>query len=211
MKHFIDLGTHKFEGLNEFTQKLNIDKNWNVYCYEPNVDIFNVSVKVKDQITSKYKTLEHYNVAVSDNNGVIIFNKHKGAWFFNKDDKKYVSEYTTGSNMLDINPQLDYGNGAIFHIEKEEVKCVDINDIIENIVRNDSNAEIYIKCDTEGSEFKILPRILKSDFLKNIKEMYIEWHERFWYNTNEYNSKIIEKHNLLESLKNIGIVCYTHT
>ena len=37
---FLDLGTHHFEGLNEFTQKLNINKEWDVYCFEPNKSIF---------------------------------------------------------------------------------------------------------------------------------------------------------------------------
>ena len=37
MKHFLDLGAHKLEGLKEFTQRLNIDKSWKVYSYEPNI------------------------------------------------------------------------------------------------------------------------------------------------------------------------------
>jgi uncharacterized protein YpmB len=48
MRHFIDLGTHKFEGLTEFAEKLNLDNNDNVYCYEPNVKIYEFTGKQKN-------------------------------------------------------------------------------------------------------------------------------------------------------------------
>ena len=35
MKHFLDMGAHKLEGLKEFTKKLDIDKEWKVYSYVP--------------------------------------------------------------------------------------------------------------------------------------------------------------------------------
>ena len=35
-KIFIDLGTHKCEGLTHFKSLLNIDKTWEVHAFEPN-------------------------------------------------------------------------------------------------------------------------------------------------------------------------------
>ena len=43
MKHFLDFGTHYFEGLDEFTVTLGLDHTFNVYCYEPNSKIYNLS------------------------------------------------------------------------------------------------------------------------------------------------------------------------
>lgn len=43
MKYFLDFGTHKFEGLEEFIIKLGIDHSFNVYCFEPNKEIYNIS------------------------------------------------------------------------------------------------------------------------------------------------------------------------
>jgi hypothetical protein len=43
MKYFLDFGTHKFEGLEEFIPKLQIDKSVNVLCFEPNKAIYDES------------------------------------------------------------------------------------------------------------------------------------------------------------------------
>jgi FkbM family methyltransferase len=206
MKHFIDLGTHKFEGLNEFTEKLGIDNEWNVYCYEANPLIYDRSLL--DNLKDYYNHIEFHNLAVMDANGSITFHCHDGAWS-DQSKEKYVEEYTTGSNALDQTPTYDIGNGAVFNIVDKEVDCVDINDILESICAKDPQAEIYIKCDIEGSEFVVLPRILESDYLDNVKQMYIEWHERFWYN-NGIEEKIKEKQVYLHHLKKAGVECFIH-
>ena len=206
MKHFIDLGTHKFEGLNEFTEKLGIDNEWNVYCYEANPLIYDRSLL--DNLKDYYNHIEFHNLAVMDANGSITFHCHDGAWS-DQSKEKYVEEYTTGSNALDQTPTYDIGNGAVFNIVDKEVDCVDINDILESICAKDPQAEIYIKCDIEGSEFVVLPRILEADYLDNVKQMYIEWHERFWYN-NGIEEKIKEKQVYLHHLKKAGVECFIH-
>jgi FkbM family methyltransferase len=213
MKTFIDLGTHKFEGLNEFTKKLAIDNNWNVYSFEPNIDIFNESLLIYNEIKHNYNNLYHYNYAVVDYDGIIKFNKHNGAYLKNNITKEYnyIKEYTTGSNALSINPRYDSGNGAIFNIEYIEVQAIDIETLLNNICNNDKNAEIYIKCDIEGSEFKVLPKLLKNKYISNIKQIYIEWHERFWYGTDEYNLRQNEKESIINSFKKNNIECYMHT
>ena len=164
MKIFIDLGTHKFEGLDEFTKKLNIDNTWDVYCFEPNLDIFNESIEIFNKVKVNYNNLFHYNLAIMDYNGIIKFNKHNGAYLKDNITGKYnyIKGYTTGSNALPINPRYDSGNGAIFNIEYIEVEAIDIETLLNNIYNNDKNAEIYIKCDIEGSEFKVLPKLLKN-------------------------------------------------
>jgi len=213
MKYFIDLGTHKFEGLEEFKQKLNIDKTFNVLCFEPNKDIYDFS-RLNNEIIKKYEhefmSFKHSNLAVMNYNGEITFNSHKGAW---KDTKKeeYIEGYTTGANCLDINPKFDSGNGMVFDIVIEKVNCIDIADIISLITVNDSEANIYIKCDIEGSVFVVLPRILNTNNANHIRKIYIEWHERFWYGTPDYQNKINEKKTILDRFKNLGIETYEHT
>jgi len=206
MKHFLDLGTHKFEGLKEFTEKLNIDNTWNVYCYEANPLVYNKNLL--EDIKHLYNHIEFHNLAVMDSNGSITFHCHDGAWS-NHSKEKYVKEYTTGSNALDQTPTYDIGNGAVFNIVNKEVECVDINEILNNICLSDPLAEIYIKCDIEGSEFVVLPRIIESDYISNIKQMYIEWHERFWYN-NGIEEKIKEKQVYLHHFKKAGVECFIH-
>lgn len=211
MKHFVDLGTHKFEGLEEFTIKLGINNEWSVYCFEPNLNIYNSSLSLINDIKDKYLFFEHKNVAVMNYNGTIKFNSHRGAWK-NGDKTEYINGYTTGSNALDINPEFDTGNGVVFDIVEEEVTCISITDIIDLIIKKDINPEIYIKCDIEGSEFKVLPLLLNSEHVKKIKQIYIEWHERFWYSDiSKYQNICNEKKLIINKFKELGIQCYTHT
>jgi FkbM family methyltransferase len=209
MKYFIDLGSHYFEGLEEFIPKLSIDKNFSVYCYEANKNIYENSKKYVDKYKNLFFDFNHYNLAVTNYTGEIIFNSHKGAWK-NNDKTEYINDYDYGSNCLNINPTYDAVCGVVFDIHQYNCQCIDINEIINSICKKDDEAEIYIKCDIEGSEFYVLPQLLKTEFINKIKEIHIEWHERFWSNTDEYSNKINEKNDILIKFKNLNITTFIH-
>ena len=212
MRHFIDLGTHLFGGLNEFTQKLNLGNNDNVYCYEPNKKVYELSREFNKtiQYEKKYYSFNQINAAVMDYSGEICFNAHNGAWT-DGNKSEYMDHYTCGSNCININPKYDSGNGVHFDIVSQECKCIDIEEIISSIVLNDNDAEIYIKCDIEGSEFVVLPKLINSKFINHVKEIYIEWHERFWQGTHEYQDKINKRRDIISTFNNMNIRSFVHT
>lgn len=212
MKYFLDLGTHCFEGLEEFIKKIPLDNKFNVLCYEPNKSIFYKSrnnAEVINKYMSMFMSFKHYNLAIMDYTGEITFNSHNGAWK-NNNKEQYMSDYTCGSNCLDINPKYDSGNGVVFDIVTTKCNCIDIDEIVSNIVEIDNNAIIYIKCDIEGSEFKVLPRLLKSKYIKHIESIYVEWHERFWSDTNEYSEKVNQKREIINLFVANNIKIHTH-
>jgi len=211
-KVFLDMGTHRFEGLEEFTRKLNIDHTWKVYCYEANPIIYQSSSEKKQEIQDKYQELHHMNKAVSDQNGTIQMNIHEGAWM-SWDGNIFLADYTCGSNILSIDPKSDTVNGAKFNICHQTVECVDIREIIQQILLENAGfeTEIYVKCDIEGSEFTVLPRLLESLGIDSIQEIYIEWHERFWSEIpEEYALRIQEKQQIIQTLSDKNIRYYEH-
>lgn len=212
MKHYIDLGTHKFEGLQEFSEKLNIDNSWSVYCYEANPFVYEKASELKKEKEEKYIKFVFENKAVLDENGFITFHAHKGAWW-SQDGNRYDDSWDWGSNALDKPPVYDTGNGTVFDNVDCTVPSIDILDIFNPICENDTEAEIYIKCDIEGSEFAVLPRLLESPHINKIKKIFIEWHERFWSTngTGEYEQRVIEKNEIIKKMESYGIECYNHS
>jgi len=212
MKYFLDFGAHKLEGLAEFTEKLNIDKEWIVQSYEPNIFVYDIAEKNAEKIKDKYKKFILQQKAIMHENGFITFNSHKGCW---KDEEKteYLYEMTTGGNVLDFNPHMDIGNRVVFDSEQIEVECIDVDDILKEICESDNEAEIYIKCDIEGAEFVVIPRIIESDYIDHIKEMYIEWHERMWFyeGMEGIHEKQRERMVYTRNLQKLGIKCFDHT
>lgn len=211
MKYFLDFGAHKLEGLSEFTEKLNIDTEWIVQSYEPNIFVYEQAQKNAEKVKDKYKKFILQQKAIMNENGFVSFNCHKGSW---KDETKteYMDGMTTGGNVLDFNPHMDIGNHVVFDSEQVEVECIDVDDILRNICETDDKAEIYIKCDIEGAEFAVLPRIIESSYAKNIKEMYIEWHERMWFYDGMEGIVQKQKERMLYTvgLKKLGILCFDH-
>src|SRR5258705_11998527 len=77
MKHFLDLGTHKFEGLSEFCNRLSIDQSWFVQCFEANPLVYKKALKSASRVENKFKRFNFFNYAVLDKNGAITFHCHK--------------------------------------------------------------------------------------------------------------------------------------
>ena len=207
MKHFLDFGTHLFQGLAQFTEQLSLDETWEVQCYEANPFTYEESQPKRKEFEGKFKSFSHNNLAIMDQDGVITMNCHKGAW---DPAGNYHDEFTSGSNALDNTPTYDAGIKYVFDIVKTEVECIGVDSILSDICSRDPEAEIYIKCDIEGSEFAILPTILESIHTKNIVEMYVEWHERFWFESGEYQERVAERKFYENQFKKLGVSMYTH-
>lgn len=55
-----------------------------------------------------------------------------------------------------------------------EVKTTTIKEILKPYKKH----EIILKIDTEGNEYEIIQQMIKQNLLKNVKELYVDWHKQ---------------------------------
>lgn len=109
-----------------------------IYCYEPNIGCYK-------HMVSRFKNnpkIKIFNFAVSNFTGKTFLYFHKKA--------KNISEFNQRSSLKKEKDGLDIN-------KKIEVSCVDIKNILDQHNRID-----LIKIDIEGSEYEIMPEIIKN-------------------------------------------------
>lgn len=112
--------------------------NPNIYCYEPNISCYNYMLK-RFKKNSKIKI---FNVAVSNFSGKTFL------YFHNKSTN--ISEFNERSSLKKEKDGLDKN-------KRIEVNCINIKEILEK-----HNQIDLIKIDIEGSEYEVMPEIIKN-------------------------------------------------
>ncbi len=205
MKHFLDLGTNRFQGLNEFTRRLEMDETWSIHCFEPNPYVYKDAVQIcrEKNIQARYANFSFECVAISNITGFAMMDCIVAGKSWQNSSQEIRSDF--GGSSISKRRDNRFKND-LKSIQKK-VKTRDVEEILHKIVQKDgNNVEIFIKCDIEGEEFKVIPRILSSAYLGNIAEIHIEWHTRFF----PHEEKEIEKIDLIEKLKASKIQVFTH-
>ena len=132
----IDLGANVGEVTNYIYNKFMPS----IHSYEPNIVCYNHMVKRFENI-SKIKI---YNLAVSNFTGESFLYFHLKSKGIN--DFQYIQGATIRSEKDDIDLK-----------KKIKIQCIDIKKVIESFVQID-----LIKIDVEGSEYSIMPEIIKN-------------------------------------------------
>jgi len=192
-KIFLDCGTHMFQGLSQFIEKFNIDTTWEIHCFESNPIVYKKSQDIREKFEKNGFNINHYNLAVSDTNGVVKVNC---AYSFEGD---YVH---LGSNILKSPPTIDikYNDAFKYKDDDIQVQAIKFSDKLKDICSEED--VVILKLDIEGSEFAVLDDIIESETYKLLDEIYIEFHERFFENIELYQGKIQDYR---EFFKNKGI------
>lgn len=205
-KIFLDLGSNRLQGLLLFKNQLNIDSSWIIQGYEPNETVFNRAIEeIKNpnhinHIFSDYRNFILNNSAVSDESGTkeiknIIQYTHDGQ----------VKDGDAGGSTL-LEDVVWHQKNVKF--ETKIISSIDINEILEQLVlKHGDNIEIYIKCDIEGYEYKVVRRILQSKYINKIKQMFVEWHPHFFKNLQEKRN---ESYLLKQQLSENNIEIFDH-
>jgi FkbM family methyltransferase len=213
MKYFLDFGTHFFDQYHPgntgtspnglittfYDNGYMSGGDWIVKTYEPSKSIYQANLPYVEDVKKKFYEFEAVNAAVMDYTGTVNFRMMLGN--------------PAGSNCVDINPYMQdvVDESKRDEIDEYETTCIDICDILTEIINKDSESEIHIKCDIEGSEFKVLPKLLlMEDLEKYLKRIFIEWHERYWQNHEDYGKICNIKSTVIDNLIKKGIEVHTH-
>jgi FkbM family methyltransferase len=201
MNYFIDLGTHYFHGSMHKNGLLSFEEqkyfgtqapyDWHVLTFEPSKAAFEANKDHILAIAARFAGFEAYNAAVTNRSGRISF--------------KWCPQNEAGSNCIDEKvPEIGEQNAQVY-----EVEAIDIKDLLRDIIGKDENANITIKCNIEGSEFKVLPRLLEEKSIGQwVKGVYVEWHDRFWRGKPRYQEIQKIKTEIIESCERSEVALY---
>lgn len=176
MKLFLDCGTHLFQGLSQFNEKFSFDENWEIFSFEANPYVYSMSLRDRPA----YKNLYHLNKAVSTEDGFIEVNIDKN---------NIISQ---GTNILKNPPSVD-GVVTFNWFKQIKVECIDLVKFIDQRMFD----YCVVKLDVEGAEFEILEKLISTNVVSKIDELYVEFHERFF---KEELEKYTEKRKILTEI-----------
>jgi FkbM family methyltransferase len=163
---FLDCGTHLCEGLIDFYNKGIINDTFEIHTFEANP-----ACNIEERIKQIPLNITAHNKAVWIEDGYVFFNQE------NHQKSKTNSPTDGYSNIDGWGSSVDgIGFEHPGYDSKVKIPSINFSKFIQSFPK-DSN--IICKMDIEGSEFKVLRHLIEQGTISNIKEIYIEFHERF--------------------------------
>lgn len=184
---FLDCGTHLCEGLIDFYNKGIIDDSFEIYTFEANP-----ACNINERVKQLSFNVTAYNKAVWIKDGFVSFNQEnhqKSKTGSPSDNWSVVDGWGSSIDGIGFNhPGYD---------TQVNVPSIDFSNFISQLPV-DSN--IICKMDIEGSEFQVLRHLIKQETIIKIKELYVEFHERFMPSESEET-----KNYLINVIQNMGV------
>lgn len=145
----IDIGA----GYGEFALKCLKLGAQEVVCIEPNNKVFSY---LKENLSEYKSKCQIINAAVIDYEG--------------ETELLFMESRTAAGSVLDVqyNPDSIRAKSRL----RQKVKVIDIN----NLLKKSSCQKILLKIDAEGCEYRIIKRLLTSDYKNCINKIYTEYH-----------------------------------
>lgn len=224
-KVLIDCGTHLGMGCSIMISKFKIDEEWEIFGFEANPHVFDGYVK--NIQCNKYSAFENKNIKL-ENKAVWIHNdgiefslrgitQHHYDNYYGDDWKNDLATMVGDHNGLDVEEslKLPWDGGSCVAELKEKIQDTSERDLLyewhENvkvesldlsqwILNNFSKDDfIVLKMDIEGSEYEVLPKMIKDGSIQYVNHAFIEWHD--WVMP-EYKSKTSD---LLNDLRDANV------
>jgi FkbM family methyltransferase len=163
---FLDCGTNICQGLIQFYNNGIIDNTYEIHTFEPNSEGCRVKERIAKIIEQIPLNITTYDSAVWIEDGYISFNQEYG-----------VSATTGEIDLAGVMSSIDgVGINTPGFKNKMTVPSINFSRFVSELPA-DSN--IICKMDIEGAEFQVLRHMIKEGTITRIKEMYVEFHERY--------------------------------
>lgn len=167
-KIFIDGGARIGESIEYLLDKRKDLEGCDVYFFECNSDHIETLYEIK-------KNNRKYNFHV----------REEAIWIEDGIMPFYISVDKWG----DLGCTLDSSKTEKLDLENPRiVKTIDISKFIDNFSDNDY---LILKLDIEGSEYEVISKLIETEKIKKIKEIYIEWHDHFF--SGKKNSSVLKE------------------
>lgn len=187
---FLDCGTHLCEGIIQFYNYGIINNTYIIYTFEAN-PACNVSERIK-QIPLN---ITAFNLAVWDEDGFVVLNQENHT-------KSKTNSPTDGYSDIDGWGSSIDGIDSTHPGYETQVKIPSINfsRFVSDLPRD---AHIICKMDIEGSEYKVLRKMIMDKTISIIDEIYIEFHS-YWIKKESKESD----YKIIQQIKNLGVKVY---
>lgn len=156
-KMFIDAGAHSGESISLYLDKNPQLKGCNVYLFEPN-----------PQYAQELKELE-------GNKTYNIIYKPEAVWTKNEELSFFIAEDQWGDLGSTLLPEkrekLDLQHPL-------EVKAIDFAEFLQSNCT--SQDYVIVKLDIEGAEYQVIDHLIKTNSIRLIDEILVEWHDMFY-------------------------------
>lgn len=171
---FLDCGTHYGQGLKQFISMYNMDSSWDIHTFEANPVTYKHFLKKQYNLLNTFN-ISHYNLAIFINDSKVIIHQETPP---NEDNSGM------GSSIISLDSWNPWG-GMLRENFKTSAEIEAIN--FSNFIKNSFNKNNYIivKMDIEGAEYDVLESLIETEAIHYINDLYIEFHSRFFTNTNE--------------------------
>ena len=184
---FLDCGTHLCEGLIDFYNKGIINDTFEIHTFEANP-----ACNIEERIKQIPLNVIPYNKAVWIEDGYVYFNQENH-------QKSRTGSPTDGYSDIDGWGSSINGIGFNHPGYDTQVKTPSIN-FSNFILQFPEDSNIICKMDIEGSEFQVLRHLIKEKTIMRIKEIYIEFHERFMPSESKHTVD-----DLVKTIQNMGV------
>lgn len=187
-KIFIDCGSNIGQGLKQFASIYNMDSSWIVETFEPNPNLID---SLKFNIKNLPMNITIHNKAIWDTDGDVNFS--------------IMLEESEGSSVEKLMDSRECSDAKSIAYRKHDtiitIPSVNISNILKCYNKDDY---IIVKLDIEGSEFRVIRKMLLDNTIDFIDELYVEWHTKY------LSSESIDTQNsLIEQLSSRQINIHT--